>query len=121
VTIDRAFLFAARSLLRVCSPDRALAILRQLGSAFPELRTERDATRVLRSHGMRGSCLSRSLAVAARAPATQVVIGVDPRREKFVAHAWVEMNGRALVPGDPSGEVIARFPVPASPASSQAA
>jgi hypothetical protein len=107
--LDRTIHFVARSLLRVCSPDRALTALRSLCSPLPAL-TNAGAARVLRSLAGRGSCLSRSLTVAARAPETTVAIGVDPRRERFFAHAWVEADGRPLDASDPAGEIMVRLP-----------
>jgi hypothetical protein len=45
----------------------------------------------------RGSCLSRSLAIAARLPGSTVVIGVDPRRSaRLSAHAWVELGSEII-------------------------
>jgi hypothetical protein len=55
--------------------------------------------------------LSRSLAIAARAPDAQVAIGVSPGLgQSTFAHAWVELNGQAIDPIDPAGEVIVRIP-----------
>jgi hypothetical protein len=106
--LDRVLLVVARSLLRVSSPDRALVILRGVASTLPGLTSLRDAQTALHSLGNRGSCLARSLAVAARAPMTQVAIGVDPRGGRFLAHAWLEHQGQAV--GEPRGEVIVRLP-----------
>jgi hypothetical protein len=42
----------------------------------------------------RGTCLSRSLSVAARLRGSRVVIGVArPEAKAFTAHAWVEIDG----------------------------
>ncbi len=60
----------------------------------------------------RGSCLARSIAIAARAPAAEVAIGVDPGRpEGFAAHASIEIDGKPLDSADPMGQVIARLPI----------
>jgi hypothetical protein len=54
--------------------------------------------------------LSRSLALAARAPNAEVVLGVRPEANGgFMAHAWVELDGRPLRADDPAGGEIARF------------
>lgn len=58
-----------------------------------------------------GTCLSRSLAIAARMPDAEVVIGVAPGgASPLFAHAWVEMNGTPLDPTEVAGSVIARLP-----------
>jgi hypothetical protein len=57
-----------------------------------------------------GSCLGRSLAVAARARAADVVIAVDlPCDLPMVAHAWVEMDGVPIDRAEVMGSVIARL------------
>ena len=56
-----------------------------------------------------GSCLSRSLAIAARAPGSEVVIGVTRKESGLEAHARVEIDRRPLSRTDPQGDEIARL------------
>jgi hypothetical protein len=109
--LDRTLLTAARAMLRVVPPAQALAWLRRAGGMFPPLRSRRELAAVARAFGARGTCLSRSLAIAARAPEAQVAIGVSPGLGAGAfAHAWIELNGEPIDPVDPSGEVIVRIP-----------
>jgi hypothetical protein len=105
--LDPLLLLLARSLLRVMPPRRVLALLRSMGAKAPPLHTPEEAlshAKALRG----GSCLARSLAVAARAPTAQIAIGVEPRHgSRLFAHAWIEMDGRPIDPSEPAGEVIA--------------
>jgi hypothetical protein len=111
MVLDRAMLLGAQALLRVVAPPRALRVLRALGAGLPRLRSAAEMRTALTSVRGRGTCLSRSLAVAARAPEARVVIGVDPTgRECGFAHAWLEYQGFPLEPGDVAGRVIARMP-----------
>ena len=58
----------------------------------------------------RGTCLSRALAIAARLPGADVVIGIAPPPTKGpFAHAWVEYRGRPLRASDATGVEIARI------------
>lgn len=112
---DRALLMIARGLLRASRPLRAHAIMLRLGAWLPPLGSADEARRVARSLAGRGSCLSRALAVAARVPTADVVIGVEPRgAAPLFAHAWVEMNGAPIDPADVAGVVIARLRGPCS-------
>ena len=55
------------------------------------------------------------MAIAARAPAVDVVIGVQPSAGTgLLAHAWLELDGTPLNPGEPLGSEIARLPGRAS-------
>ncbi len=60
----------------------------------------------------RGTCLSRSLTLAARLPDAEVVIAVDARSlgghgAAFTAHAWVESHGVPLRSDDViAGEIV---------------
>jgi len=112
---DLGLTLVARGLLHVCSPLRAHALLVRMGALLPQLRTPAEARQAVQALRGRGTCLSRSLAVAARAPAADVVIGVAPRgHAPLMAHAWVEMDGAPLDPSDVSGTVIARLRGPRS-------
>jgi hypothetical protein len=111
----------AYAALRVGSPIRAKRSVnraaRMLGA------TDRDAAEVRRlARALRplGTCLSRSLALAAMLPEADVVIGWCPsashpsapslQMEHAVhAHAWVEHRGSALCVGDDTGTELARL------------
>ena len=113
---DEALNLAARVLLRLCAPLTARDVLTRLGQYLPQRTTRDELVRAAASLSARGSCLSRSLALAATAPAADVVIGVRPSPENGVdAHAWLEMDGQPLREDDPRGEVIARLPGRCSP------
>ena len=102
-------------LLRTGPPARAHAILLRLGARLAPISDPSEALRLSQFLAPRGTCLSRSLAVAARTPTADVVIGVDPRKNApFFAHAWVEMDGVPLDPADVAGTVIARLRGPRS-------
>jgi hypothetical protein len=113
---DFAIHVAAWCLLRASrSPLTAQRVLRRAGEWLPTLESPEEARAALRSLLGHGTCLSRSVAVAARAPSADVVIGVSPRAGMPLhAHAWVEMNGAPIDPSDVSGEVIARLRGPRS-------
>jgi hypothetical protein len=105
----------AWGLLRTCAPVRAHAILLRIGSRLAPIETLEEARRVVRRLSRHGTCLSRSLAVAARTPTADVVIGVEPRENApLFAHAWVEMDGVPLDHTDVAGAVIARLRGPRS-------
>jgi hypothetical protein len=105
----------ARILLRLCSPLRAHALLVRVGALLPELNTPAEARRAIQALAGRGTCLSRALAIAARAPRADVVIGVTPAgHAPLLAHAWVEMDGAPIDPSEVSGAVIARLRGPRS-------
>jgi hypothetical protein len=107
---DLALLLLARGLLRVCKPLLAHAILVRIGGLLPPLRTPEEARLAARRMAKRGSCLSRSLAIASRASAAEVVIAIAPKENTAVfAHAWVEMDGAPLEDSEAFGTVIARL------------
>jgi hypothetical protein len=110
VIIDLALHGVVRVLLRVLPFERAHSLAGRIGALFPVLLTREDARRSARSISRGGTCLSRSMTIAARAPSASVVIGVDPRvRAPLFAHAWVEMEGAPLDATEPAGSVIARL------------
>jgi hypothetical protein len=113
---DFAIHVAAWSLLRArCSPLAAHRVLVRAGSWLPSVESPEEARALARSLVRHGTCLSRSLTLAARAPSADVVIGVSPRvGAPLHAHAWIEMNGVPIDPADVSGEVIARLRGPRS-------
>jgi len=107
---DEVLHLVARILLRVCSPQRASTLMGNIGSVLPNHRNRFDLMRVSARIRNRGTCLSRALAVAARAPDATVAIGVTPLGAgRPFAHAWVELAGEAIDPLDVAGGVIARM------------
>lgn len=113
---------AAWGLLRAYPPARAHEILLRAGARFAPIHTPEEARRVSRAVGRFGTCLSRALAVAARMPTAEVVIGVAPRRNApLFAHAWVEVDGAPIDPDEVAGNVIARLRSPDSTRRAHAA
>jgi hypothetical protein len=100
----------ARLLLRVCSPRTADRFLRRMGAFLPQRRTRGEVRRAAIRMRTRGTCLSRAMAIAARAPKAEMVIGVAPGfRERFVAHAWLEFDGAPLEAPEFVSHEIARI------------
>lgn len=112
---DLALLALSTNLLKVSRPLLVHSLMVWLGARLPSHGTPEDARRAARAFGRRGTCLSRALAVAARAPTADVVIAVEPRGgAPLFAHAWVEMNGAPIDPEEAAGVVIARLRGPRS-------
>jgi hypothetical protein len=112
---DLALLMLAQGLLRVGSPIRTHQLLVRLGRLFPQLETAADACRVARRLAGHGTCLSRALVIAARAPTADVVIGAAPApNASILAHAWIEMGGVPIDAHEVAGEVLARLHGPES-------
>lgn len=104
----RALHGLARLSLRVTSPLKAKGVVDAAARFVPLLHSTERAKAAMSLLDGRGSCLSRSLTVAALLPGSEVVIGVNPSApEGFHAHAWVELNGTAL--GDTSTEGVGRI------------
>ena len=86
--------------VKVAKLEHAKAVAR-LGARFvPDLdvQTARILFDELRPVG---TCLSRSLTIAARLPGAEVAFGFDPARApNFRPHAWVVVAGEALVASD---------------------
>ncbi len=100
----------ARLLLRACSPARAYAILVRVGVLLPSRRSAGEVLSGLRRLRRCGTCLTRSLAIAARAPDVELVIGVAPRPgQQLFAHAWLELSGIPIDPEDARGSEIVRL------------
>lgn len=89
---------AARVAMRFLPPARAKRVTFAVGRMLPELRSSIDAGAYLAEISGRGTCLTRALAVAARWPGAQVVIGgrSGDSGADFSAHAWIENDGVAL-------------------------
>ena len=99
----RALHLLARAAVRLQPPLRAKRIVDTLGRVLRPLsgRDEARAHEVML--GLRGTCLTRALAIAARLPGASVVIEAG-RRDAFWAHAWVEYGGEPLA-GPFDGEI----------------
>jgi hypothetical protein len=107
---DELLFLTARVLLRTCSPGTAHIIMLRLGALFAAKGDAREVAEAVARLGRRGTCLSRSLAVAARAPTAEIVIGVSPNdTARFIAHAWLEIQGIAVDQREPQGIEIARL------------
>ena len=105
----------ARRAVRAGPLPAALASIRDRGGATPAVaadpeRLARATTRVLRKLPTDTRCLMQSLTLtgllARRGYASTLVIGVQAG-EAFGAHAWVEMDGRPLLP--PGGDTFQRL------------
>lgn len=108
--IDEALHAFARVLLRCCSPRRAYEILRRVGALLPPHVDRDGVVRASASMKRRGTCLSRALAVAARAPAAELVIAVTPfPNDRLFAHAWLELAGEPIAVSEVAGSEIARL------------
>jgi hypothetical protein len=109
--IDEALHTLARILLRVCSPQRTHGILTRVGGALTPHRDRAAVKRARARMQWRGTCLSRALALAARTPGADLVIGVAPNCgvAGLFAHAWVEIEHEPLDPSDRAGTEIARL------------
>ena len=107
-----------RVALRMLGTGKAWELVSRVGRVMPAL----DATEaVAESLGRSGSCLSRSMTLAARMHGARVAVGVKKSGYRAVhatrfglapsraiaAHAWIEIAGAPIVEGDPYGKVIA--------------
>jgi hypothetical protein len=107
---DHALHLIARIVVRFCSPKRACAILGQVGALLPPRGSRVDILRAGARIRGRGTCLTRSLAMAARAPLAEVVVALTSRPgERLKAHAWLELSGEPIDPSEVEGRVIARI------------
>jgi hypothetical protein len=96
----RAIHLMVRAALRLTSAPRALRYVSRFARRLRPLEDLQQARRFQRALGRSGSCLSRALAVAARVPGAEVVIGVDPWGSSTTrAHAWVELDGERVDAG----------------------
>jgi hypothetical protein len=83
--------------LRFLPPLRARSAVERVARLAEPFSSVGDARVGVRALGSLGSCLSRSIAVSALLPGSQVVIGVGPGGERALrAHAWVELGRTRL-------------------------
>jgi Transglutaminase-like superfamily len=88
-----------RAALRLAPPPRGLSWIDHVAARLHPLRDAEHALAMQRTLRSSGTCLSRSLTVAALLPDAEVVIGVDPWGARSVrAHAWVEVDGTRIDP-----------------------
>ncbi len=119
--LQYALLAAAHALLRVLPPLRAHALLVRAGSLLPQIRSPEEARDAYAKLSGHGTCLSRALAVAARAPTADLVIGVAPGGSSpLFAHAWLEMDGVSIDASEVAGAAIARIRGPRSTSAAPA-
>ena len=93
--------------LKALPPTAAYGIVVRAGSFLPQRRSP-EAIRHAAKRLRLGTCLSRAMTVSARAPGSEVVIGVQPPGA-FGAHAWVEVAGAPLWDTERHGAEIARL------------
>ena len=99
----------ARVTLRVMTPLRAKRMVDAAGRALRALSPD-EALRVASRLEGHGTCLSRSLTLAARLPCSEVVIGGSfAPGQRFAAHAWVERDGQAISATHGQHQEIARI------------
>jgi hypothetical protein len=104
IAANRLLHLAARLALRVCSPLTAKSHVDALGALLPPMDIEQAEQAALHLRG--GTCLSRSLALAARLPGAAVIIGLrHTAGAPLDAHAWIEIDGRTIGRGDPRPEL----------------
>ncbi len=101
---------AALVALAFMRPRDAHELIGRLGARLPHRLDEAAARDAVARLKPVGTCLSRSLAIAARLPNAEVVIGVRTEGVGAVrAHAWVELRGKPLVDGEVVGQEMARL------------
>ena len=102
----------AWGLLKLLPPRKAFRWTARIAAALPTIHEDEEGRRIANALDSRGTCLSRSLTLAARLRDAEVVIGVDAgsvrgRGAAFSAHAWVETHGIPLRPDDViAGEIV---------------
>jgi hypothetical protein len=96
--------------LAFLKPKDARGLIGHLGARLPRRLDEGQARDAVGRLKPLGTCLSRSLAIAARLPNAEVVIGVRKEGAGDVrAHAWVELDGKPLIADEVVGEELARL------------
>ncbi len=97
--------------VRAGDVERAKAVAIHGARLVPDLDAS-SARRMLHELARVGTCLSRSLAVAARLPRSEVAFGFDPAdAPHFRPHAWVLVDGTPLVPHDARATTLTQLRV----------
>jgi hypothetical protein len=92
---------------RILPLRAAMDVTRHLGRLLPPLEVQEAPIVASRLRG--GTCLTRSIAIAARVPGTSVTIGGAKNAGSFAAHAWVELEGKPLSGQTASKVVLVRL------------
>jgi hypothetical protein len=95
----------ARAFLRAFGLEKGLQYTRWLVRQKLDTRVARHVAAQLEPFG---TCLTRSVALAAWLPDSTIVLGGDLEAGVWRAHAWVEVGGRPLRSWDPRGKVLVR-------------
>jgi hypothetical protein len=111
--VDDVVHLLARLLLRTLTPLTARSVLSTVCVLLPKRRGREEIRTALARLAARGTCLSRALAVEARAPGVDIVIGVLPPQNGRIAlaHAWLELGGVPIDVSEAVGVEIARMPL----------
>ncbi len=93
-------------------PQRAARLAGLVGKRLRQWSTGDAASYARALRG--GTCLSRSLAIASRIGNARVAIGAEAgvagaSVSRFVAHAWVEVDGVPLIASEATGPAIAHL------------
>jgi hypothetical protein len=110
--LDELLHVLARALLRISSPLKTYELLCEVGSVLPQRKSYAAVRSAFLGLSRRGTCLSRAMAIAARAPNVEIVIGLLPRSgvESMLAHAWLEFEGVPVDCAEARGVELARIP-----------
>ncbi len=87
--------------------SEAFRVTRSVAAFLPTLDADASAEVARRLRG--GTCLTRSLTVAARTPGASVAIGGTRTNGAFRAHAWVELEGEPLSGQTTAAGVLVRI------------
>jgi hypothetical protein len=106
ISTDELLHIVARIAVRLWPPLTAKRRIDKVAALVKPIDID-EATRLTqRLRG--GTCLTRSLAIAARLPGSEVVVGVSRAQgSPLRAHAWVEAQGLCI--GEPEPTELARL------------
>jgi hypothetical protein len=109
VLLTNALNIVAQIAVRRRNPSDASQLVNAAARHLPALRPEQ--ARLIARRLRTGTCLTRSMSLAARIPGAFVAIGVHPRAQTIDAHAWVEVGANPLLEdswGQPMARLIGR-------------
>lgn len=99
----------ARVAVRALRPLLAKRVVDVFGSLLPPVPAD-EGTRLERELAGRGTCFTRALAISSRVRGSEVILGTDgPGGRPFVAHAWVENQGRVIAGAPPARHELTRL------------